>query len=129
MIKKARKYRTSQTEFINEDFVNLATTTKYDVVVCPFFLDCFEEALLRQIIDKIQALLKPAGKLLVADFEEPGTTYEKLLMKLMLFFFRVTTNLGTKKLESIWTLLDQNGFQLRKDSREGFIRSSVLDCH
>ena len=55
-------------KFIQEDFHHWTPAGPYDVVVTHFFLDCFDEKELEEIVRKIAATLSTGGIWLLADF-------------------------------------------------------------
>ncbi len=95
MLKRA-KHR-GGANFIQSDFLSWQPSQNFDWVICPFFLDCFEENDLEKCLATINEILTAEGHLIVTDFKisEPR---HGLLVKLMLVFFRLTTRLKTRKL-------------------------------
>ncbi|MEO9483293.1 MAG: class I SAM-dependent methyltransferase [Ekhidna sp.] len=114
MMKAASKHPLkTKVEFINEDFLILNNTMKYDLVICPFFLDCFDESTLEIVIEKIRSVLKTEGHLLVADFQRTDTN--RLLLKSMHLFFRLLAKLQSKSLLDIHEKVSSSGFRLVKE--------------
>src|SRR4029077_4957980 len=74
----------------------------YDLVVTHFFLDCFDENELEQIVPKIAAILAPGGIWLVADFaipeRGPGKIWARFLIPIMYTFFGISAGLQTRRL-------------------------------
>ena len=81
---------------------------QYSFVICPFFLDLFNQNNLERTVEEIKGLLGPESKLIVIDFEGKNR-WHQLLISLMYLFFRVTTNIETGR------LLDLNSVILSKD--------------
>ncbi|GAB4248716.1 MAG: class I SAM-dependent methyltransferase [Ekhidna sp.] len=109
MIELAKKRSSQNVNFIHADFLDFETTDKYDFIVCPFFLDCFNESDLRIVLDKISELLCSRGSLLIQDFDVSRTS--KLLSFCMHFFFRITTALDSRKLLPIRDIIVSSGFR------------------
>lgn len=74
---------------------------EYDFIICNFFLDCFNEHYLSLAIRKLHGLLSQNGTLLVTDFKPSTNRRNKLLVSLMIIFFRLTTRLQAPKLQDI----------------------------
>ncbi len=110
MMRKAQK-RISQVEtrFIQADFLEYKLFGSYDVIICPFFLDCFEIGILEVVIEKLKLLLTPKGLLIVSDFDIVSTPI--VLSRMMHFFFRVFASLESMKLQPIKSCLEDRGFQ------------------
>jgi ubiquinone/menaquinone biosynthesis C-methylase UbiE len=82
----------------------LHPTEQFDIVITHFFLDVFEPLQLNKIACQLKDVLRPEGLWLIADFRLPeqkiGIAYwwKKLLVKSMLFFFRVTSRITARQL-------------------------------
>lgn len=100
MIRRAKSRLVNRpVNFIQEDFLIFHSERKYDVIICPFFLDCFEESNLKQAIGKCKHHLKSGGKLIIIDFESGQTN--SFLLRLMHLFFRLGAQLESRKLKNI----------------------------
>lgn len=121
MIQLSELRKTSiSVKFHQLTFQSFDTNAKYDVIVCPFFLDLFETAELNTILTKIKSVLKPNGHLIVADFEiSNGRVWQKYLSSIMHFFFRLTAGLQSQKLKDIHEATLHCDFQ-KKDERQYF---------
>ena len=109
MIDRAKKRGSkSSINFIQADFLTHDFASRYDVIICPFFLDCFNETHLQQAILKVKNLLKEDGKLIVTDFQQ--TNGNKFLLKLMHYFFKIFASLESKRLKSIHQEVELVGF-------------------
>lgn len=114
MIELARKKHTkSSVTFLNSDFFDWEVEKKYDFIVCPFFLDCFNEINLRKVVEKIKIYLNPIGMIWVADFDSKSTS--RTLSSLMHFFFRIASNLEAKKLKDINHEILLQGFEVKDE--------------
>jgi spermidine synthase len=96
------RIQTPSVNFIQEDFRHWTPTGSYDVLVTHFFLDCFDEKELEEIVPKIKAVLSPRGVWLLADFTIPRSGCRRvcaqLLISVMYAFFRAFAGLQTKRL-------------------------------
>lgn len=102
---------------------------KYDAVICYFFLDLIQYAELGNIILKVKNLLKPEGKLLVADFKNSPLLKHRILLRSMYFFFKIATDIPVKELYDFDAIILQNTFEKKYYSTfyEGFIFSAVYE--
>lgn len=110
MIAKANDRKSIQPiNFIECDFLAFESNQAYDVIICPFFLDCFDATHLNNVLDKIKMHLINDGRLLVTDF---GINTPHLLSKVMHLFFRATVNLESRKLLDIHSVILNHNFKL-----------------
>lgn len=111
MIRRANSRKVNQSiNFINEDFFEYEPDMKFDVIICPFFLDCFNEEHLGKALHKVMDYLKTGGRLIVSDFDQKGT--RKILSRLMHLFFRVFASLQSNRLKPIHSKVIAGGFVL-----------------
>ena len=105
---------------------------QYDGVVTFFFLDCFSETELQQLLNRIAPKLLPGAIWLVSEFTIPGRSWRRWHARAWIWamyrFFRIATGLRARELPSIDGLLSRLGmhrtdFQLRS---WGMIASEVL---
>lgn len=106
MIQRAQKRVDRKINFIHSDFVNFETKEKYDYILCPFFLDLFNQETLELVVNRIKKLLKRNGVLLVSDF----TGKQSSLISLMYMFFRLTTRIQARSLPQIHQTILDAGF-------------------
>lgn len=109
-IAQSRSYH-AHVNFINADFLQARLTMKYDVIVAPFFLDCFGEESLKQVVIKLKEHLENSGILIVTDFQKPTS----LLVRLMHVFFRLVSRLESKKLKNLDQCIRNGGFTMREE--------------
>ena len=99
--------------FLMSTFQSHITGRKYDIIHAGFFLDLFTEQELVQTIRLIKQQLHSSGLLLVADFRlNQGLSYvwQKLLIRVMHFFFRFAAKLESQSLQPIASHLVSEGF-------------------
>lgn len=89
MIQRAKKRQTSAfVNFVEIDFLEWQSQERFDVVICPFFLDLFPSGQLIEVIHKIHTHLKAGGELLVIDFNGKSKAWvHGGLLRAMFFFF------------------------------------------
>ena len=102
-------------EFRVDDVANLNADERFDVIMTPFFLDLFTEQTLRQrVLPALQQALKPGGRWLVTDFVNPQSGWQKLLLRAMIIFFRLTAGIETRTLVDWQRLLSESGLTQQK---------------
>ncbi len=114
MLERARKRRSNQAiTFIEADFLDWDFHGSFNVVLCPFFLDCFNDRNLRQAIGKSKVLLTDGGLLMVSDFQKTATN--RLLLKGMHLFFKFFAKLESGKLKDIHSEILKMNFKLEQE--------------
>lgn len=91
-----------------------ATDVPYDLVVSHFFLDCFTEEQLDQLIARITPALRPGGRWLISDFRiPPGNMHlpTRVFIRGLYLAFRILTGLRVTHLPDHAGLLSEAGFQ------------------
>lgn len=106
MIQRTQKRVDRKINFIQADFLTHETEQKYDYILCPFFLDTFNQETLELVVNRIKKLLKRNGVLLVSDF----TGKQPSLVPLMYMFFRLTTRIQANSLPQIHREILEAGF-------------------
>lgn len=108
MLKRACQRRDAH--FIHVDFLSWQPADNYDWIICPFFLDCFDQRALFEVIEKIQKSLREKGYLLVTDFQQNQSKWFDFQLWLMHWFFRVMAGISAKRLLPIHDLLLERGW-------------------
>jgi|GEM_PF-1585827 ubiquinone/menaquinone biosynthesis C-methylase UbiE len=103
---------------------------KYDIIVCNYFLDVFDEMYADLLIQKFQHALSEEGLLYITDFTVPDKKgiiqwCTKAGLKVLYLFFKWVTSLPAKHLPPIESLLFKNNFMLFKSAT--FFKG-VLKC-
>lgn len=122
---KAKTSVGNSVEFYAKDVLEVEGA--YDVVVANFFLDCFAHDRLPTAVQKLKDLLSNNGSLMVTDFYPSANRYQKLLLKVMLSFFRLTSRLEASELLDIHGTIKQSGFEVSqlKFLNDGSLFSAV----
>ena len=88
----------------------------YDVIVCNYFLDLFDDVYVTQLIKQFKQYLNKDGLLYITDFSlsEKGFMHwsGKVGLKILYLFFKWTTNLPTQNLPAIDAIVKQKGFYI-----------------
>ncbi len=106
---------------------------RYDLVVTHFFLDCFKEKTLRQIVKKLSAAATEEATWLIADFHLPAGGWRRsgarLLLAVMHLFFRLVAGLEARRLVDYAPLLRAAGWTLADEaiSPNEMIRSQLWE--
>ena len=114
--------------FINacvEDFI----FENYDLIICNYFLDLFDDAYVTLLIERFKQHLKKDGLLYITDFSIPEKGFmhwsAKVGLKILYLFFKWTTNLPTQNLPAIDAIVKQKGFYIL--SVKSFLKG-ILKC-
>ncbi len=106
-------------------------SANYDAILTHFFLDCFSEAEVRQLIRQLARSLAPDGRWLISEFAIPTQGWQRIHAQLRVWtmyrFFRLTTALSAGSLPPIEALMDEQGLRLVERRRHwtGLIVSDV----
>lgn len=88
----------------------------YDLVVTHFFLDCFWDEELPQLVARIAAACAPGARWVVSEFALPsagiGRWAARVLIRFMYFFFQLLTGLAVTKLPDYARAMTSGGFRL-----------------
>lgn len=95
--------------FIHGTEDDIPASTKFDRVITNFYIDMFSEISLRKAIAKIQLSLNPNADWIVTDFVTDHW-WQKMLLKVMYLFFRITTNVETMNLPNWERAIHESGF-------------------
>ncbi|MGI8431706.1 MAG: class I SAM-dependent methyltransferase [Chthoniobacterales bacterium] len=102
---------------------------RYDLVVTHFFLDCFTEKSLQEVVEKLSASATADATWLIADFHEPPRGWRRacgrILMATMYRFFRVVAGIEASRLVDYTPFLRKVGFRLTSEAvfAHGLLRS------
>ncbi len=113
LYKASKRPEIQHAEFIQSNFLTWESDLRYDYIIAPFFLDCFNQQHLEQIIIKCKQLLKPLGKLLVADFE-----YGRINLVFstgMHLFFKMAAGLESNQLLPISNFILKHNFMVEEE--------------
>lgn len=110
MIAKAKNINSkASVEFINADVLEWTANDKFDYIITPFVLDCFNEVQLNLILSKLKSTLYKDGEWIQTDFYPKKRTH-RFLIKIMYGFFRFATNLKTTELADFDSLFKKYNF-------------------
>ncbi|WP_411825281.1 class I SAM-dependent methyltransferase [Luteolibacter sp. AS25] len=102
-------------KFIHQDIAKWEPAERgFDLLVVHFFLDCFERAEIRSIVEKLKIAAKSNAILLLSDFQEPAGflrgKLSRVLLSCLYRFFGFTAGVRTRRIISPDEILVENGF-------------------
>jgi ubiquinone/menaquinone biosynthesis C-methylase UbiE len=103
----------------------------YDLIVTPFFLDCFAPEPLAQVVASLVAVAGPRAGWLVCDFRIPDRGLARwrahVVLALAHWFFRCTTGISARRLTDPAPLLRNCGFVLEEERQSdwGLLSASL----
>ncbi|GAB3996818.1 hypothetical protein GCM10028807_40390 [Spirosoma daeguense] len=124
----AKRKLLGRVEFRVGDELLLSADERFNVVMTPFVLDLFTENTLRsRFIPQLRNVLKTDSYWFVTDFVRPLVWWQKLLLWLMLRFFRTTAHIEAKQLADWQKLLTETELKLllRSAQVSGMVSSEV----
>jgi len=118
--------------FVHQDIKSWSVPEhRYDLLVTHFFLDCFPESALAEVIRKLTHAATVNATWLVADFRIPDDKLARLRargwLRAMYLFFRVTTRIEANELIDPEPLLRAEEFDLARQHlfRGGMLKSEL----
>jgi ubiquinone/menaquinone biosynthesis C-methylase UbiE len=102
----------------------------YDLITTHFFLDCFREAELAEVIGKLAGWATPKATWIVSDFRETKgwvrRVWSKGIIRGLYAAFRVTTGLRVTQIPDYKSAIANSGFELRYKEKAlgGLLHSS-----
>ncbi len=107
------------------------TAGEYDLIVTHFFLDCFSQDQLREVVTKLSRAATPNAAWLLADFRVPPQTFAGLHARAWLVtmysFFRILAGIDARELVDPSPFLRAAGFSRASQllSRYGMLKSEL----
>lgn len=117
-----------QVEFRLGTELDLRPDESFNVVITFFFLDLFEPTRLRAILSALNRVRRPGAPWLLADFRPAQTLWQRLLLRTMYRFFRLTTGISGRDMPDLHPELRNLGVQLHQQQLffRGMVEASVL---
>jgi len=111
---KKRNVADNKITFINSAIQTVVLSEEYDAVLTPFLFDNFSEQTSAAAFSNIHDHLKENGLWLFADFQlaENKKLWQKLLLKVMYAFFRITCGIETSHLPDTKKYFSEYHYQL-----------------
>jgi ubiquinone/menaquinone biosynthesis C-methylase UbiE len=91
---------------------------QYDLIATHFFLDCFDRQDLEKLVTQIADAAQPGAVWLISEFRQPSKGWRAvwawLWLRLLYFFFALTTGLRVRNITDHRPLLEASGFRLEQ---------------
>ncbi len=126
-LSQKRHYGTNRVNFIFLSVEYYSTTDTYHVFFTPFVFDNFTGQKTAPVFEHLNQMLKPGGVWLYADFvcdDNNGRLWQKMLLKMMYLFFKITCNIETDHIVHMERYYRQANYQLI--SASGFYFGFIL---
>ena len=126
-LSRRRNCRKNVVNFIQQPIEDANLSQPYDVIITPFLFDNFQKDKVSLVFEKLDCKLKPNGRWLFADFISVADSpfWQKLLLKIMYFFFRVTSKIPTTELVPMDDYFSTYQLEFEAYHFRRFIRSAV----
>lgn len=129
MLKKSQNrqpFRKLEVKYILGNELSIPNV-KYEVVLTAFFLDVFQERHLEKVVAILANKLELDGQWMVTDFVQTSIRWQRMLLRLMYFFFKHTTGLQGNKLLDFSSYLSALGFAIiqEKEFYHKMIKSTI----
>lgn len=101
---------------------------EYDVILTPFFLDCFSQATAETVCIKLDTCLKNGGMWIYDDFHlsPQSKSGQKILVKTMYVFFKLFSKIQADRLPDLDVFFSKYALVSQKTYYTNFIRSQVF---
>jgi tRNA (cmo5U34)-methyltransferase len=122
------KIKNEQTvHFIHGTEQDIPLSIKYDVVITNFYLDLFTDHQLENVVTKIQSSTKLGAHWIITDFVDNNKWWQKVMLKVMYRFFRITCNIESHQLPEWNRFIEKTGVKEIESKRfyRGFIKAAL----
>jgi ubiquinone/menaquinone biosynthesis C-methylase UbiE len=106
----ARAFPTPAVRLLRADALTFAFEGPYDLIVTHFFLDCFSDVQIEELVGRITRAATPDAKWIVSEFQTPNLA-AALFVKALYLAFRVLTGSRVHRLPVYSKALAANGFK------------------
>jgi ubiquinone/menaquinone biosynthesis C-methylase UbiE len=111
-LSRKRNIGNNQVTFINDAIENVDLTANFDIALTPFLLDNFTDENLTKVFNSIAVLLKPNTLWLNTSFQLTGKWWQRIMLKAMFIFFKLTCGIEASKLPEIDKCFEEKHFKL-----------------
>lgn len=100
----------------------------YDFIITEFIFDLFTKEEIGKLVRLINSKLKIGGFWIDTDFRKPILMEDRILLKLMYYFFKATSAINTSNLVETKPIMIKEGFKIKKNLKfkSGFISSYFI---
>lgn len=109
--------------FVHGTEDDIPPLAKFDAVITNFYLDLFTEKSLSIAVRKIGKSVMPGAYWLATDFTSGTKWWQRLLLKVMYYFFRIVSKIESSELPDWRSEIDKAGF---KEQRTGIFYSGFI---
>ena len=131
MIDRAQKRNAGENKviFIAAPIESAGIADIYDVVLTPFLFDNFTDDSLRKIFSLIDTHVAANGMWLYCDFQNTEVLWQKILLKVMYIFFRISCGIEAYHLPDAAACFAQHNYYVKDKMpfMNGFILSAVYE--
>ncbi len=105
----------------------------YDLIATHFFLDCFSQAEVEELVARVASWAMPGARWMVSEFHEAetllGGVWTRVVIRGLYAAFRLSTGLRVTRLPDYAAALAQQGYSLRteKNKLAGLLQSSLWE--
>ncbi|HQQ96956.1 MAG TPA: class I SAM-dependent methyltransferase [Cyclobacteriaceae bacterium] len=125
MLNRARRYATTNIDFIHGTEENIPVNGRFDLIVTPFYLDLFDDDKLTDVVNMIKKVIVPGSYWLATDFVHTSTWWGTMLEKVMYLFFRSICHIESTRLPAWEDIMKCAGFEMQDSASfyRGFIKT------
>jgi SAM-dependent methyltransferase len=131
MIALSRQRNTGRNNvtFISSRVESATIEGLYDVAITPFFFDNFSNETLEQICTSVHSHLNSNALWLYCDFQNTASPLQKLLLRFMYLFFRVTCGIEATRLPDAGAIFSKLHYKKRdkKMFLNGFVVAEIYE--
>ena len=122
-----RQVGKNKVTFITSPVESVILDGAFEVVLTPFLFDNFTDNSLRKIFSTIDSHMKPGGKWLHCDFQNTNVFWQKWLLKIMYFFFKVCCGIEASQLPDTDSCFTEFEYEVmtQKAFMSGFVMSTI----
>jgi len=122
-----RNTGTNKVTFIPLPIQQAAIDDVYDIVLTPFFFDNFTEESTKKMFLSIDTLMKNNGIWLYSDFHNTNVYWQKKMLKVMYFFFRISCGIEADRLPDVVACFENHGYLVKEKETfmNGFVESII----
>ncbi len=126
MIALARKRNAGDNKvtFIANTIEVVGAAEIYDVVLTPFLFDNFTDPVMQKVFVQLHERLATQGTWLFCDFRKPVVFWQKILLKVMYLFFRVSCGIEASALPDTEGCFATHGYKTK--TQNGFVKGFVI---
>lgn len=97
--------------FIHGTEDSIPALVKFDAVITNFYLDLFTDIAICKAVRKIRQSLKPNAFWIATDFTSGIKWWQRVLLKVMYYFFRIVSKIKSSELPDWQREIDKAGFK------------------